>query len=312
MKINMKIIIPKIFSGLYQVHLDNKNYRINNVIRILTLRKDLNEFLKILERQSLFEETTKNFEQKTIKLWQINFQTASELLDSYFQKIKKSLYFNELTKNERDNFLQIAYDTIIYSYLDGKANEKMADYSLFGNTVYYNHKTNYPNISSMVYDKKSFYEIFNDAFYKDITNIKNRYGKHPTEITISSIREIPPTLKIKPSESKVCQIIFDDTTEKQELIDYIQKEWPDIVLKLKSLRPNREKERITTSSNFLRDIAIYNKYLEFKKEGYKNPDIKTWNWLKRESEFKIEIEPNTITKIVSLLNSEIKNANTEK
>ncbi len=308
----MKIIIPKIFSGLYQVHLDNKNYRINNVIRILTLRKDLNEFLKILERQSLFEETTKNFEQKTIKLWQINFQTASELLDSYFQKIKKSLYFNELTKNERDNFLQIAYDTIIYSYLDGKANEKMADYSLFGNTVYYNHKTNYPNISSMVYDKKSFYEIFNDAFYKDITNIKNRYGKHPTEITISSIREIPPTLKIKPSESKVCQIIFDDTTEKQELIDYIQKEWPDIVLKLKSLRPNREKERITTSSNFLRDIAIYNKYLEFKKEGYKNPDIKTWNWLKRESEFKIEIEPNTITKIVSLLNSEIKNANTEK
>ena len=58
-------------------------------------------------------------------------------------------------------------------------------------------------------------------------------------------------------------------------------------------------------------IDIFNKYQEYKKDGYKNPDVKVYSWLMKEPQYQIEIEPNTIRKIVSLLSKEIKEINTK-
>jgi hypothetical protein len=182
---------------------------------------------------------------------------------------------------------------------------------IFHNTIDINSDFNYPNISFNVYDKKLFKNIFHDAFYSDFDAVRKKYGGHPLEIQSGSVLDHDHFEKFKKSEHlkiaepKIGVITFDDDTDKTELIDYINKTWSDQKSNLKGLRPPREEKRVSSPAHFLRDIHIYNKYQEFKDAGFKNPDVKVYSWLKDDSEHQIEIEPNTIRKIVSEMNTEI-------
>jgi hypothetical protein len=310
-----KIVIDELSNGLYQVHLQRKNYRINNVIKTLVLRKDFQDFLKKYESECLIAQVGKNIVGKNIKFTGIDFKKASGLVNEYINKIRESKYFQNKSPEWERSFSNIADQIIQQSYLDGYMNTKN-EKSIFHNQVLIDDSTNYPNISNMVFVKDIFKKIFSDAFYCSPEKITRKYGSHPHygSVTFGGGRFTERMKKsgIKPSAPKICQLIFDDTTEKQELLDYIDKNWNYIEESLKSLRPENEKKRITTAGNFLRDVKIYNKYQEFKASGFKNPDIKTYSWLAKDSEYKIQIEPNTIRKIVSNIESEIKVINSEK
>lgn len=305
------ITLDELGSGLYQIHLDKKNYRINNVMRILMLRTDFIEFLNTLENTALFEESRKNFKGNIVKLWSIDFQVANKLLNEYLDKIKKSIYFNSLSETNQGHFLFITHEVVLLSYLEGIANTKNQN-TVFNGMVFFDNSVNYPNIQQMVFDKKSFWEVFGDAFFKNTEKVRIKYGKHPMDLAFGHNPDETPTkdMNIILTNPKVCQIVFDDTTEKQEIIDYIHKQWGAIESELKASNSEKGKERMTTSANFLRDVSIYNKYIDYKNDGTRNPDAKTWTWLKFKSEFKVDIDTNTIRKIVSLMRSEIKNINT--
>jgi hypothetical protein len=305
-----KIILDDLSIGLYRIHLDRKNHRICRVMRTLMLRRDFVDFLEKLENEALHQEELKRNDGQMVKLWTVNHLVSGKLIRDYLHEVVKSAYIQKQSNEWVDYFLEIAETLIEQTYLDGYANARNKN-SIFSNMVIFDDALNYPNIRQSVYDKEIFWKIFNDAFYSDFEKIKEKYGKHPRSIVIGGNKfdDIPNKENLTPTDPKVCQIVFDDTTEKQELIDYIDKNWGSIEERLKSWRPSREEKRITSSANFVRDTDIYNRYQEFKKDGYKNPDVKVYSWLANDAEEKVVIEPNTVRKIVSLLKTEIDEIN---
>lgn len=305
-----RIELDDLGKGLYSIHLERKNHRICRVLRILMLRMDFIPFLKKLEDTALLQETHKR-DGKEFKLWAINFLVAGKLTSDYLNKISRCKYIKKQDEEWGTNFYNIAHSTIVQTYLDGYANSRNKN-TIWDNMIFFNDSVNYPNITDHVYDKEIFWKIFNDAFYRN-KDFREKYGS-PHNIVMGGTKfdDLPNKENIKPTRPKICQIIFDDTTEKQELIDYIDKKWVSIDDSLKAMRPSRKEKRLTSSGNFIRDVDIYNKYQSFKDAGYKNPDIKTYSWLQTDSEHKKYKEPNTIRKIVSLLKGEIEEINLEK
>ncbi len=277
------------------------------------LRKDFVPFLNELEAKALHEEELSRSDGKTVKLWTVNHLVSGKMIRDYLSEVIKSNFFKKQSDEWVHYFLEIAETLIEMTYLDGYANQRNKN-SIFGNMVFFDDALNYPNIRQSVYDKEIFWKIFNDAFYGDFEKVKEKYGKHPSAIVTGGNKfdDIPNKENLQPTDPKICQIVFDDTTEKQELIDYIDKNWGSIEDTLKSWRPSRDEKRITSSSNFVRDTEIYNKYQFFKNEGYKNPDVKVYSWLANEAEEKVVIEPNTVRKIVSLLKTEIEEINKDE
>lgn len=309
---NNKIRVDDLSYGLYRIQLDGKNHRIVRVIRTLILRNDFIDFLNKAEAECVKKNVGLTHEKKPLEFWAVDFEVSGKLVSEYMNKVEKSQFFNNLSNDWQDNFYHIAQTLLTQTYIDAYANLRNKN-NLFGNMIIYDDTLNYPNITSTVFNKEIFWKIFEDAFYRNSKKNKEKYGKDPREITFSGPKlDDVPKDSFKEDPPKVCQLIFDDTTEKQELIDFINKKWSIIEGSLKALRPRREYQRMTSSQNFLRDIDIYNKYQEYKNRDIKNPDVKTWSWLKDESEYKIDIEPNTIRKIVSSLKTEIEEVNTDK
>lgn len=308
-----KIILDDLSSGLYKIHIDRKNHRICKVLRTLVLRDDFIHFLERLEKEAPQEELESIKDEKKLKLWQVNFDVCSNLTRNYLNNVTKSDYFKNKDEEWVKNFLGIAETIIRYSYLDGYTNSKNKN-TIFNKMVVFDDRLNYPNIKQHVYDKEIFWKVFKDAFFVNFKEAKEKSIKNNTDKkNINKFEEVLSRDKFAlTNEPKVCQIVFDDTTEKEELIDYIEKSWGLIEESLRISKTKIEEERITNPANFLRDIEIYNRYQLYKDEGFKNPDVEVSLWLKDESEYKTEIEPETIKKIVTLLKTELKDLNTEK
>ncbi len=309
-KVNTKIKLDDLSAGLYGIHLDRKNHRICKVMRILMLRKDFNDFLEELEEKGLKQDDVVRKDGKTIKLWNINFSTAGTLIRGYLEKVIQSGYIKRQNSEWVQEFLQIAETIILQTYLDGYANRRNKN-NILSNIVIFDDSLNYPNITQEIFDRDTFWKVFDDAFYRNVEQVKEKYGKHPNSITVGGVKfdDLPHNEKLTPDDPKICQIVFDENTGKQELIDYIDKNWNSIEESLTAWRPKRKEKRITSTANFIRDTVIFNKYQSFKDEGYKNPDVKVYMWLMLDSDYKIEIEPNTVRKIVSLLKSEVNEIN---
>lgn len=275
------------------------------------LRSDFISFLDTLQTNAIEKQNIDPTGKKRGKKWGINFKVSNKLISEYVKKVERSDYFTKSAGSWKESFAHIAKIILLQTYLDIYWRGKLP-FDIFGGVVIIDGSVNYPNIYFGVYDKNLYDTVFAEAFYSQET--KEKYGRLPSEVIIGGPTqdEAPKWVSDPPAEPKVCQIVFDDTTEKQELIDYIDKSWYEIRDQLKSSRPQRKEQRITNYSNFLRDVDIYNKYQEFKLAGGVNPDIDTSRWLKKESKYKVEIESNTIRKIVSLLKSDIEAINSEK
>lgn len=310
MKID-KIELDDLSVGLYGVHLDRKNHRICRVLRALMLRDDFVSFLQKLENEGTHLEEMKRSDGLAIKLWQPKFSVADQMIDEYLSNVIQSDYFEDFDEDQINSFVEIASTMIFQSHLDGYVNQRNTN-TIFHNIVMIDDALNYPNIRQRVFDKELFWKVFDDAFYYNSEAIKEKYGGHPSSIVIGGNKfdDIPNNENETPTAPKVCQLVFDDTTEKQELLDYIDKNWSAIEESLKAWRPSRQEKRITSAGNFIRDVHIFNKHQTFKREGFKNPDVKVYSWLKDESEYKVEIEPNTIRKIVSLMRTDLESINT--
>lgn len=306
-----RIILDNLSSGLYQAQEAHKNYRINKALRVLMLRSDFISFLNNLKAEALEKQTIEPSNKKQGERFGINFKVSDKLISEYIQKVEHSDYFEKSAGSWKEGFAYIAKMVLLQTYLDSYMREKL-QFDIFNDVVIFDNSVNYPNIYFGVYDKGLYDQVFTEAFYSQET--KGKYGKLPGDVIIGgpTLDKIPRGMSIPSAEPKVCQIVFDDTTEKQELIDYIDKSWHEIKDQLKSSRPERKEKRIANYSNFIRDVDIYNKYQEFKSTGDTNPDVKTWKWLKNEPKYKIDIDPNTIRKIVSQLNSDIRAINSSK
>lgn len=305
-----RIILDNLSPGLYQAQEAHKNYRINKVLRILMLRSDFISFLNKLKVEALEKQTIELPNKKRGESFGINFKVSNKMISEYIQKVEHSDYFEKSTGSWKEGFAYIAKIVLLQTYLDSYMREKLP-FDIFNGVVIFDNSVNYPNIYFGVYDKGLYDQVFTGAFYSQET--RERYGKLPGEVIIGgpTLDKIPKGMSIPAAKPKVCQIVFDDTTEKQELIDYIDKSWHEIKSQLKSSRPERKEKRIANYSNFIRDVDIYNKYQEFKSKGETSPDVKTWTWLKKEPKYKLDIDPNTIRKIVSQLNSDIRAINSK-
>lgn len=285
--------------GLYEYNRKQKKYRITDALRVLLLRDDFNFFLDQLKEVGLKKESVTNFKGEESDVYLIN-DDAGSIISEYVNEIASSDFFEDKTEAEKKNFTNVAYNLIKWTILDGFSNQKNP--GLFHGITFVDPKHNYPNIHSHTYIAEIFWELLEQAFH-NFEEIKKKYGKSPYDNSYGGSVNVTES-KYHP---RVAQIIFDHTTERHELIDYINDNWPSIELELRGIVGKKRGQRMTASATFLRDVEIFNKYQEFKDANRKNPDMCVKSWLKQEK--KIDIDGMTIRKLVSDLNKDIKKIN---
>lgn len=287
MNVDKPIKCEQLYKVLYNGYISNRLYRMANTLKILILREDFNAFIdEILTSHT--------------KLSRTDVQSR---VKKYVDGLIQTRHFEDKSATYKKYFYIITnriIKAIVTDYKSDGVNPK--------NKVLINQKDNYPNIDHFTFNRKIFWRIFFSAFF----------GR-PLDPTITTddvwktVRKGSPFTKdlekqgYKPDPPKIGLLTFDDQTEKQELVDYIQNNWFFIEHSLKAMRPTRKvKKRMTSSSTFLRDIDIFNKYQILKENGVKNPDLALASLLEEGGE---KFEANTVRKIVSQLRSEIKNIN---
>lgn len=305
---NKKIIIDDLSHGLYSYHIKNKNHRLSRVLRTFLLRNDFQQFLSYIKKTFIIKQTyTKNGQKQNTYYFMPDIVKSHEYIDTYISSIIKSEYFQNQNTEFQKDFIHVSPHFIIESFLYTYANEKNTN-SLFNGTVLTGEDVfKSPAISHEHYQKKYFWDTFGEAFF-DIPKKYDWSQKNPTEITMCAPPYTKNTSTKKPDPEKLCQLIIYEHAEKNEVIDYINDHWSTISDTSKANRPPRIEKRISADKTLLRDIDIYNKYQEFKfaenNKPNRGPDIRTYTWLKKESKYKIDIDPMTIRKIVSKLNND--------
>jgi len=299
--IKSRIIVDDLSLGLYELHLEKKNLRINKVLKILILRNDFQDLLIRLENEGLETELVKNFLEKERPFCKFS-REGMTIVDDYLARLKEERFFEQQTASWKENFFSIAESVITYTYLDAYANKNNSGF--LAGSVYYDNAINSPGISKMSFDKELFWKVYKDSFLDEPEKIIQKYGRHP----LYALPSAPGSRKLTKEEMKelsrpkVCQIVFDEETSKDELISYIRNSWSEIEFSLGRLGKTPSVTRTSASASFLRDIEIYNKYQEFKNGQYKYPDKMTYRWLKEEKGQELEIP--SIRKIVSELRIE--------
>lgn len=101
-------------------------------------------------------------------------------------------------------------------------------------------------------------------------------------------------------------ISFSPHTTKDELIEYIEKNWNSIkALKDNILGENNKKKRIKSKKNFFRDAYIVRLFNESQSKGESDPDLKVASILR--SKHNIILSEGTIRAIVSRTNKLVSN-----
>jgi hypothetical protein len=101
-------------------------------------------------------------------------------------------------------------------------------------------------------------------------------------------------------------ISFSPYTTKEELIEYIEKNWNSIkALKGNVLEENNTKKRIKSKKNFFRDVYIAKLFNEYRQKGEGYPEIKVANILK--SKHGVILSEGTIRAISSRTNKLVSN-----
>ncbi len=280
---NAKIVIDDYSISLYTSHLKRGNYRVGEVMQILLLRSDFNDFILRLELSGLTQVVPSSENEDS---WIHNGIITHKRVDGYLAIILQTDFFKNRTEIWLMNFTSIAKRILIESYARGSAMK--LSHNAEEKIVISSDDINYPNI---LY---SLIEI-DDGFRKILDT--NKFEQEPDMMPIFI------------ENGRFFEISINAQVTKPELISFIEKNWSEIERDVRGRNPSEKKERASSSSNFLRDIKILNKYNDFKNEGFKNPDVKVFSWLLKEDQ--IEIEPNTVRKIVSNLNKSIRMLNSD-
>jgi hypothetical protein len=294
--------------GMYQFYLDQKDNNITNVLKYIFLRKDFYELLDEVYNNSFIFRKTPNSPKK--KVWDYDDKKFQVIIEDYIKKLEKTKLCKDMSDKELSNFRSTVIHFIHFTYTIHFSNVKNNS-GIFKGQIVLDSMDNYPTLSHNCFNADSFYEVFKNAFYskKSFASFENKDKKHPTLTTTS----LMPTIDEKfMAEEKVVQLLINEGTGKQALLDYIEKNWYEIEGYLIGGRPELKETKSKADKKLLRDIDIYNKYQEYIEKGEKNPDTKTMSWLEKDSKYKLELEPNTISKIVSGLNTEIEEINSEK
>lgn len=305
-----KITIEDREKGLYQYYLDTKNNDISKVVKMLLLREDFYSVLDKIYNAFDYKEN-RNFPGK--KIWDYNDQNFWSIINNYVDILQNTVYLEKMNESDVRQFSETVRHFLHHVYtihfFNVRNNSNLKD------QIIVDVSDNYPTVSCHYFRKEGFYKIFNEAFYsqKSLDAYKDIEQKHPTSVSMGGSQYKKGT-NIPHSEPQLVQILVNEGTTKQKLIDYINEYWPEMEMYLTSGRPKRKVSKSKADKNFLRDIDIYNKYQDFIESDVKNPDVKTWAWLKNESPYRSDsdIEPNTIAKIVSGINKEIKYINSDK
>lgn len=294
--------------GLYQYYLDTKNNDISKVVKMLFLREDFYNVLDKIYNTFDYKENV-NFPGK--KIWDYNDEKFWAVVNNYIDSLRATIYFKKIGGLGANQFSETVKNLLHLTYtihFFGVRNPSLSEDQLLIDV-----SNNYPTISISHFRKEGFYKIFNEAFYsqKSFDSYKDNEEKHATGVSIGG-PEYKKGTNIPYNEPQLVQILVNEGTTKQKLIDFINQYWSEMEMYLTSGRPKQKASKSKADKNFLRDIEIYNKYQEFLEMDVKNPDVKTCEWLKKEPAFGTHIEPNTIAKIVSDLNKEINYINSDK
>ncbi|MEK7632496.1 MAG: hypothetical protein AAB473_01770 [Patescibacteria group bacterium] len=298
---NTKIELDDFGCRCYEFLLKNKEFRVAHSLKVLILRNDFQGLLFHLDAHYL-----KMRKGLSYPLCEKD-EDVSDVIRKYLDRVVLGNYFKNVTENEKEYFVKTASQIIEHLYFEHSMDIKsFPSFSL--EFEIWSKEFAYPNISNTISFKtdvtsrkvNQILRFTPEELKADIAKSLEILAATPIKLPGS---ELFPSLKLPITEPKelapkVCELVFDDTTEKEELLGYIEKNWDSISLCLKAGRSIPEGKRMSADRNFLRNVRIYNQYQVFKTAG-KNPDVKLQTWLSRPENGGLKIDAGTIRQIVS-------------
>lgn len=224
--------------------------RFLNAFQVILLRDDFYEFLdkyKIALSRNPFgiiktPKNIKELEQMTKENSSavgLDWNSSAPILSSFLNKIEKSKYINNLSENKKNGVMEILNNLLRYYY----------PYYVFINEAKGN--------DYLIYDS-----MLNNSKISQFVVYKELLDKHfPYEPLLSKTPPIGCLNEEEMKRQRSLILVCEEDTEKEELINYIKKQWGFISSSLKR-KYGGVKERQRASKHFIRDINAYNTYID--------------------------------------------------
>lgn len=314
----VKIGIDELSKILYQYHIDNKNYRIARILRCFILQENFQDVLKEIRKRYIKNPKTKKVSPSSKDF----FYKIENFISQYTKEVSYTKYFNKQNRKFQNDYFCFAQRLIFFLYVNNYENHSKSSTPLSKKMLIHtvNNKTKDLDLSEVIWTGDTMMNNINIDHVCEYRFIIEQ-GLPPTDHNQKEQNNLPEHIKeceVEASNNlklintelfeseKICQLFIYENAGKNEVLDYINNNWERISGELRSNRPSIDEQRLSADKNLLRDIEIFNFYQNQKNLGVINPDIVTRRWLKDESPYKIDVDPTSVRKITSALNTDLK------
>jgi hypothetical protein len=282
-----KIVIEDTERHIYSMHLQEISNRFANAYKIFLLRRDFYDFLERYKVALAGNDFGLITREKGI-FPKFHHEEAEPILNDFLDKVSNSDFYSTLDEAEGKYLLRIGRNLFKHYYPHAIF---MRDEEVLNKKeLIFDPMLNYPQINYTVVFDDDFNELFPpELFYK--------------QIPMGDLSEIDQ------KRAKTILFTVNGDTGKEELISYIDTFWKEISMMLG--KPTADKiSRDKASKTFLRNVDIYNQYLEEKNnnDSLSTRDLRTAASVKEKSGE--EITDDMVRKIVSDISNLERKVNT--